>query len=87
MARTRSLPIQSSQAPPNWVGSSEEDPARSVDWSRKTEKRIRGILLFFFVFIYYHGVEVGESADEGGELGEALLEGVAEVVRRVGGDN
>lgn len=37
--------------------------------------------------VYYHGVEVGESADEGGELGEALLEGVAEVVRGVGGDD
>lgn len=66
-------------------GSSEGDPARRVDWSRKADK-IGGILLFFFAFVY-HGVEVGESADEGGELGEALLEGVAEVVRGVGGDD
>jgi hypothetical protein len=35
----------------------------------------------------HHGVEVGESADECGELGEALLEGVAEVVGGVGGDD
>jgi hypothetical protein len=35
----------------------------------------------------HHGVEVGESSDECGELGEALLEGVAEVVGGVGGDD
>lgn len=35
----------------------------------------------------YHGVEIGETIDESGSLGEALLEGVAEIVSGVGGDD
>ena len=55
-----------------WIG--------NVRLGEKTEE-------FPHVFGAYHGVEVGESADEGGEFGEALLEGVAEVVCGVGGDD
>lgn len=35
----------------------------------------------------HHGVEIGESNDKGRGLSEPLLEGVAEVVSRVGGDD
>jgi hypothetical protein len=70
-------------------GASEDDPARSVDWRRKKENIMEE---FCFLCVcararVYHGVEVGESADEGGKLGEPLLEGIAEVVRGVGGDD
>lgn len=34
-----------------------------------------------------HGVQVSEAANEGGVLGEPLLEGIAEVVGGVGGDD
>jgi hypothetical protein len=52
---------------------------------RRYERRF-GEIDFFFC-LAHHGVEVGESADEGRELGEALLEGIAEVVGGVGGDD
>lgn len=35
----------------------------------------------------YHGIEIREPIDQGRGLGEPLLEGVAEVVGRVGGDD
>jgi len=38
------------------------------------------------VGINLHGAEVGVAVDEAGVLAELLVEGVAEVVRRVGGD-
>lgn len=35
----------------------------------------------------YHGIEIGEAIDKGWSFGEALLEGVAEVVGRISGDD